>query len=119
MNNRTHWLLRVQFLWLLVSLAAVLCFRASLLSWRPALMIVAAGVAGLVLTGFFSLLLLFVLVRSGRRGGGKHCLLAAAVSLPALIGVLVLGMQGAKAPPIHDITTDMDNPPVFRAAPAL
>jgi len=119
MNNRTHWLLRMQFLWLLVSLVAVLCFRASLLPWRPALMIVAAAVAGLVLTGFFSLLVLFVLVRSGRRGGGKHCLLAAAVSLPALIGVLVLGMQGAKAPPIHDITTDMDNPPVFRTAQAL
>ena len=119
MNNRTHWLLRVQFFWLLVSLAAVLCFRASLLPWRPALMIVAAGVAGLVLTGFFSLLLLFVLVRSGRRGGGKHCLLSAIVSLPALIGMLLLGMQGAKAPPIHDITTDMDNPPVFRTAQAL
>ena len=119
MNNRTHWLLRVQFLWLLVMLAAVLCFRASLLSWRPALMLVAAGVAGLVLTGFFSLLVLFMLVRSGRRGGGKDCLLAVAVALPALIGVLVLGMQGAKAPPIHDITTDMDDPPVFRTAQAL
>jgi uncharacterized protein (DUF1499 family) len=119
MNNRTHWLLRVQFFWLLLTSVAVLCFRASLVEWRPAIMMVAVAVAGLVLTGLFSLMVLFVLVRSGRRGGGTHCLLSAAVSLPALIGVLVVGMQGAKAPPIHDITTDMDNPPVFRAAQAL
>lgn len=119
MKNRTHWLLKVQFLWLAIALAAVFGFRVSLLPWRPAIMMVAAAVGGLVLTGFFSLLVLFMLLRAGRRGGGKDCLLSAALSLPALISVLLLGMQGAKAPPIHDITTDIDNPPVFRAAQTL
>ena len=116
MNNQTHWLLRLQYLWLLLILVAVLGFRAAYLAWWPAIMAVAVAVGGLVLTGFFSLLVLFVLVRTNRRGGGKQCLLSVALSLPALIGVLLLGMQGAKVPPIHDITTDIENPPVFQAA---
>ncbi|WP_319587529.1 DUF1499 domain-containing protein [uncultured Desulfobulbus sp.] len=119
MKNRTHWLPKVQFFWLVIALAAVFGFRVSLLPWRPAIMMVATAVGGLVLTGFFSLLVLFVLLRAGRRGGGKNCLFSAALSLPALISVLLLGVQGAKAPLIHDITTDTDNPPVFRAAQTL
>ena len=119
MKKRTHWLLNVQFLWLATALAAVFGFRFSLLPWRTAIMMVAAAVGGLMLTGFFSLLVLFMLLRAGRRDGGKHCLLSAVLSLPALISVLLMGMQGAKAPPIHDITTDTDNPPVFRAAQTL
>jgi uncharacterized protein (DUF1499 family) len=116
MSNQTHWLLRLQYLWLILILAAVLGFRAAFLAWWPAIMVVAVGVGGLVLTGFFSLLLLFVLVRTNRRGGRKNCLFSVALSLPALIGVLLLGMQGAKAPPINDITTDIVNPPVFQSA---
>jgi len=119
MNNRTPWLLKGQFLWLVLALAAVLGFRASLLPWRPAIMLVAVALGGLVLTGFVSLLVLFALVRTGRRGGAIPCLLSAALALPALIGVLLVGIQGAKVPPIHDITTDPGTPPLFRAAQAL
>lgn len=119
MNNpHTHWLVKLQAFWLLLALAAVIGFRASLLPWRPALLATAAAAGGLALTGFCSLALLFVLLRAGRRGG-KQCLISVALSLPALIGVLLLGMQGAKAPPIHDISTDTVNPPAFSAAKAL
>ena len=118
-TNRTHWLLKGQFLWSALVLAAVLGFRVSLLPWRLAIMTVAVAVGGMVLTGFFSLLLLFVLLRTNRRHGSKHCLLSVALSLPPLIGVLLVGMQGAKTPPIHDITTDTNNQPNFRAAQTL
>ena len=42
-------------------------------------------------------------------------------ALPALPGavLLILAMQGGKVPPIHDITTDVDDPPVFETAPTL
>lgn len=42
-------------------------------------------------------------------------------ALPALPGaaVLVMAIQGGKVPPIHDITTDVDDPPVFETAAAL
>lgn len=118
MATKTHWLWKLQLLWLALALGAVSAFRLDLLSWRPALLGVAAAAAGLVLTGFCSLLVLFVVLRTGR-GGGRPCLAAVALSLPALIGIVLMGLQGAKAPPIHDITTDLDNPPPLTAARAL
>ncbi|MDR2549682.1 MAG: DUF1499 domain-containing protein [Desulfobulbus sp.] len=108
-----------QVLWLVLALAGPLGFRASLLGWRPALMLVAVGLGGLVLTGFISLVALFWLLRSGRPGGPAICLPAAGIGLVALIGLLLVGLRGAQAPPIHDITTDPGNPPLFAAAAQL
>lgn len=119
MKNWTHWLLRLQVLWLVLALVAILGFRASLWPWRPAILSFALCAGGLVLTGFFSLLVLFVLLRANRRGGGKKAAFAVVLSLPALIGALLLGIQGAKVPPIHDISTDLLAPPAFLAARAL
>lgn len=119
MKSGTRWLPRMQVLWLLLALAAVVGFRASLFTWRPAVLLAAGSLAGLFLTGFGSLLILFARLRTGRQGGGVHCLAAVGLSLPVLLGVLFLGLQGAKAPPIHDITTDIDHPPPFRLAQAL
>jgi uncharacterized protein (DUF1499 family) len=51
--------------------------------------------------------------------GGKYCLLTVGLSLPALIGVLIIGLQGDKAPLINDITTDTTNPPPFEKATQL
>ena len=39
----THWLVKLQAFWLLLALAAVIGFRASLLPWRPALLATAAA----------------------------------------------------------------------------
>lgn len=90
-----------------------------LLGWRPALLLTAAALTGVVLTGFSSLLILFAKLRSGKQqGASRHCLLAFALSLPVLIAILLLGMQGAKVPPIHDITTDPANPPELVTAAA-
>ena len=119
MRNRTRWLLPLQSLWLLMAGVAVLGFRTSLLPWRPALVLFAVAVGAVLSTGFFSLLLLFLRMRAGRWDGGRPCLLATALSLPFLIGVLLMGIQGANAPPINDISTDTDNPPVFRVAKQL
>jgi hypothetical protein len=42
-------------------------------------------------------------------------------ALPAVPGsvLLILALQGAKAPPIHDISTDLIDPPRFERAPSL
>ncbi|WP_028317829.1 DUF1499 domain-containing protein [Desulfobulbus elongatus] len=119
MVRRTQWLLKGQMLWLVLAVAGVLAFRAALLTWRPALMLVAVAIGGLVLTGFVSLLVLFSLLRAGRRGSAAACLAAAGLGLLALVGVLLAGVHGAKAPPIHDITTDPGNPPLFGIASQL
>lgn len=117
--QKLSWFFRGQLFWLLVVAGAVLGFRSAMLTWRPAMTLVAVAVGGLVLAGFFSLLLQFVLLRKGQRGGGKYCLLTVGLSLPALFGMLVIGLQGDKAPLINDITTDTTNPPPFMKATQL
>lgn len=117
--QKLSWLFRGQLFWLLVAAGAVLGFRSAMLTWRPAMGLVAVAVGGLVLAGFLSLLAQFVLLRKGQRGGGKYCLLTVGLSLPALIGVLIIGLQGGKAPLINDISTDTANPPPFEKATQL
>lgn len=119
MVNKLRWLFKGQLFWLLVAAVAVLGFRSALLAWRPAMALVAVAAGGLVLAGFFSLLLQFMLLRKGQRGGGKYCLLTVGLSLPILIGMLIVGLQGAKAPLINDISTDTHNPPLFVKAAQL
>jgi uncharacterized protein (DUF1499 family) len=119
MMQKLIWLFRGQLLWLLVAAGAVLGFRSAMLTWRPAMTLVAVAVGGLMLAGFFSLLLQFVLLRKGQRGGGKYCLFTVGLSLPAMVGVLIIGLQGAKAPLINDISTDTVNPPPLEKASQL
>ncbi|MDD2462754.1 MAG: DUF1499 domain-containing protein, partial [Desulfobulbus sp.] len=116
-TNRTPWLWKIELIAFGVSILAIFAFRMQLLGWRPALLSVATTLSAVVLIGFLSLMILFAKLRSGRaQGASRHCLLAVLLSLPVLIGLLLLGMRGAKAPPIHDITTDLANPPAFTVA---
>lgn len=113
-TTRFSWLWQLQLGLLALSALAIAAFRLQLLSWRPSLLLTAAALALVILIGFFSLLLLFAKLRVGTiQGVGRHGLLAAGLSLPVLIGVLLLGLRSAKAPPIHDITTDPSNPPAL------
>nr|WP_321466374.1 DUF1499 domain-containing protein [uncultured Desulfobulbus sp.] len=116
-HNRSSWFWKGELVAFGLSLLAILAFRLQWLTWRPALLLMAAALAAVILIGFLSLLVLFAKLRSGRhQGASGHCLLAALFSLPVLIGFLILGMRGAKVPPIHDITTDAVHPPMFIVA---
>lgn len=118
-TTRTPWLWKLELFAFGLSALAILAFRMHLLGWRPALLLTAAALTGVVLIGFSSLLILLAKLRAGRQqGASRHCLPAFALSLPVLIGILLLGMQGAKVPPIHDITTDPANPPELASAVA-
>ncbi len=119
MNTWTHWLPKAQLFWLVLVVSAIAAFRASLLTWRPAVILTAAAVSALVLTGFVALLVLYNGLRTGRWNGVRHCLGSVVLSLPPLVFVLILGLQGAKTPPIHDITTDTAMPPHFAKARML
>ncbi|MGD9947464.1 MAG: DUF1499 domain-containing protein [Desulfobulbus sp.] len=116
-TSRTPWLWKLELIAFAMSVLAILAFRMQLLGWRPALLLTAATLTGVVLIGFLSLIVLFAKLRSGRQqGASRHCLLAALLSLPVLIAILLLGMRGTKVPPIHDITTDLASPPGLTAA---
>lgn len=82
------------------------------------------GLAFLLLAGGFlaaavcGLVLVFRLMRaSGRRDRAAWAILAAAVVV-SLFPLATL-VSGRGAPPIHDVTTDTDDPPAFVAAVAL
>ena len=74
-------------------------------------------------TGLAALLIALVgawIARPGARRGGFALALAGAVAGAVAFGVPFAMLQSAKAsPPIHDITTDTENPPRFVAIIAL
>lgn len=115
----TRWLVVIQLVWIALALLAVGGSKFSLLPWRPALMTVAAAVAGMALIGLFALLTLLQSFIKRRSGLGRTCSLAVLLSVLPLAGVLFFGLQGTDVPPIHDITTDTENPPVFVTAQTL
>ena len=84
-------------------------------SWQQGLMLYA-------LTGLLCLMLLaFMAIQSliPRWSGDRGAILRRA--LPAVPGavLLLMAMQGRDVPAIHDITTDLQDPPRFETAPTL
>ena len=77
-----------------------------MLRWATyaAIVAVLAGVAGAVLAR-----------PGGTRRGFVHALAAIAIGAAAMAGPLTLLWRGKQVPPIHDISTDTDNPPPFVA----
>lgn len=115
----TRWLVVIQLTWIGLAALAMVGSKFSLLSWRPSLLIVAAAVVGMALIGLLALLVLLQSFVRRRRGLGRSCILAVTVSIPPLAVVMFYGLQGTGVPPIHDITTDTENPPLFVAAKTL
>ena len=100
---------------------AILCiavFRLGLMEFRlPFLGLVLA-----ILLAAIALLLSAAALIGGMGGDGAH--------MQKSIGALVLALlvlyaplntirKGGSVPPIHDITTDLDNPPIFEAVPSV
>ena len=53
--------------------------------------------------------------RAGSRRDFVHALAAIAIGVTAMAGPLTLVWRGKQVPPIHDVSTDTDNPPQFFA----
>ena len=113
----TAWLFRIQFVLILVMIVGLAGNKFSLLPFKLAfysfglslLCIIALGVIALV-----AILLSFVVGSSAWR---MPSLLALIVGLlPPIIIILVVGLKNFGVPAIHDITTDLENPPQYSAA---
>ncbi|MGI1678346.1 MAG: DUF1499 domain-containing protein [Cellvibrionaceae bacterium] len=113
----TAWLFRIQLVLIAVMVIGLLGNKFSFLPFKLAfygfglslLCIVALGVIALL-----GVLLSFIVGSSAWRGPG---LLALVVGLlPLVIIVLVVGAKNFGVPAIHDITTDLENPPQYSAA---
>jgi hypothetical protein len=93
-------------------------YRLGLLPLGPALL----GAA----IGFLLFMVTFVVGAIGLLAGGRHELsrsrAAVAVIALSLVLTVVAGLwisRGRSSPPIHDVTTDLNDPPVFKNAVAL
>lgn len=83
--------------------------------WQEGLVLYAiAGLLSLIILAVFALQMLLPRFRTQRESILKR-------AVPALPGaaLFVLAIQAGKVPAIHDITTDVNDPPFFETAPAL
>ena len=97
--------------------AAPLGYRIGILPPGAAFLLLAGGV--LIVAGSGMVLLVTVARRRGARVTDRASLAALAVSV--MVGAVPVGalLSARGAPPIHDITTDTENPPPFAALVAL
>jgi uncharacterized protein (DUF1499 family) len=117
----------ISVLALVLGAAAVLLMPAAGLAYRnglvPLPVALLQGMRWAAYLGLATIILALAgLVRSYRRGTSRGVLLAAAA---LVLGALAAGIPyswqrtGRSVPPIHDITTDTNNPPEYQAVVAL
>lgn len=106
------------YLALLVVLLAVLGSLGTRWGWWP-FRLGFIAMLGAVLCGLITIILSIIGLIATRRGkskrGGKWALAGLLISLIVLALPLSLTISGFRVPPIHDITTDTENPPSFVA----
>jgi len=111
------WLYKTQLFLFVLIVVCVLGNKFGLLPFRLSffgfgvslLMIICLGFGGLIAIGMS----LFMGASQWRRSGVIALLLGL---LPPLVIILIVGPANFGKPPIHDISTDLDNPPVFVVA---
>ena len=106
------WGLRIAVLGLIVLALAILGQRFGLVHFRFALMGLAGGAAIGLLGAVISAIALVVSLASSRSGVRTAIAgLVIGLLIAAPVGQAIIA--GSKVPAIHDITTDLDNPPAF------
>lgn len=100
----------------LLLLAAPLATRSGLVSWKLGLPLTALAMLG----GAVLLLLALVLLALPAWRGARAPLAASALlaALPVLAGIAMIG-PGVGLPAIHDVSTDIADPPQFKALVAV
>ncbi|GAA5525992.1 hypothetical protein Maes01_02571 [Microbulbifer aestuariivivens] len=122
MNERhwSRWLYRTQGVLLLVIFLAALALRLELLHFRSVFTIFQyAGLTAIAVALVSILVFIWGLVKrhaDTRRAAIWGTLLGL---LPVAVPLLTVGPDNFNVPPIHDISTDLNNPPQYRAVEAL
>tara|TARA_R110000868_G_scaffold10429_2_gene51178 strand:+ start:1545 stop:2291 length:747 start_codon:yes stop_codon:yes gene_type:complete len=108
------WGSRLAILGLVVLVVCIVLLRFDLMAFRlPLLGIAVAGLLGIV--ALVVSLIGLVSVLRGKRAGLSAALIGIVVALVAATPFTTSFMKGRSVPPIHDITTDLANPPQFVA----
>ena len=114
MEKLASWGRKLSLSGLLLLLGGTAVFRLEMMDFRlPFLTLVLGVVLGLVALG----LSLVVLLRQGDRIIKGKARINILISILVLFFPLSAVISGGDAPIIHDITTDTENPPVFKQMP--
>lgn len=116
----SRWLYRVQWLLLTVIFLAAVALRLRLLHFEVVFDIFKmAGLAALGVALLSMLVFLWGMVK--RHSEARNAALWAMVLglVPVAVPLLTVGQDNFRKPPIHDITTDLKEPPQFEAALSL
>lgn len=100
---------------LVILLTGPLGYKFSLVPLQPSLLSVVIALVGGLLVALAGLVYLVIAIK-GELSANRNLILVSIVL--GLVPLVIVGPQIAKArsvPPIHDITTDTDNPPAFVA----
>lgn len=115
----TKWLLLIQTVVLLTACLGVLAQR---FQWLPFKLAFGCFVLSLLAAAIIGLLAVLGIVVSCLGGPGLDRILAAVIAglglLPLLIIAITVG-KGLRVPAVHDISTDITQPVLFRHAPSL
>lgn len=122
MRNRhwSRWLVRVQWLLLAVIFFAAVALRLELVHFRPVFQVFKyAGLAALGVALLSILVFIWGLVQ--RQAETRRAALWAVVLglLPVAVPLLTVGRSNFEVPAIHDISTDMKDPPQYQAVLSL
>ncbi len=113
----TQWLFRFQCLLLVVIAVALIISKLSASVNINLFLAAALSMLGVILLGVIGLLGLLVSYVFSKRGWRKYGLYALVTGLvPLLVFSATVGFRGFSKPVIHDISTDLQEPPVFVAA---
>ncbi|WP_237060599.1 DUF1499 domain-containing protein [Microbulbifer sediminum] len=116
----SRWLVRIQLLLIAVIFVAGLALRLELVHFRLVFQVFKyAGLAALGMALASMLVFIWGLVK--RHADARRAALWAVVLglLPVAVPLLTVGKSNFGVPPIHDITTDLGNPPAYRAVLSL
>lgn len=114
----TTWGLRLAITAPILAILCIAIFRLGLMEFRLPFL----GLALAVLLAVIALLLSAGALIGGLGGDGAHMQRAAIALVLALVMLfppLNTVRKGGNVPPIHDISTDLVNPPIFEAVPSM
>lgn len=116
----SRWLYRIQWALLAVIFLAAVALRLKLLHYQVVFDIFTyAGLGALAMALVSMLVFLWGMVR--RNGEARNAALWAMVLglVPVAVPLFTVGQDNFRMPPIHDISTDLQDPPRFEAAISL
>lgn len=116
----SRWLYRVQWLLLAIIALAVAALRLGLLHYTTAFEVFKyAGLAAVAMA--LASILIFIWGLVNRHPEARRAALWATILgvVPVAAPLFMVGDDNFRAPPIHDISTDLKDPPVFEAVLSL